>query len=101
MRAATAILITVFLAGCAHYEKLNSTSFTQTATGFQFRAVANPEHPLDDKVAESWRLSFLENYLEERHLCPNGYAIAERVPTLVDHETAGDSYDIRYDGACR
>ena len=56
---------------------------------------------LDDPVAESWRTGFLENYLEEHHLCPNGYTIAERVPTLVDHAAAGDSYDIRYEGACR
>jgi hypothetical protein len=101
MRVAAGILTAVLLTGCAHYEKLNSTSFTPTATGFQFRAVANPEHPLDDKVAESWRLGFLENYLEEHHLCPNGYTIADRVPTLGEHAAAGDSYDVRYEGACR
>jgi len=101
MRTKLVALAAVLLTGCAHYEKLDSTSFTQTPTGFEFRAVANPEHPLDDKVAESWRMGFLESDLEERHLCPNGYAIAERVPTLAEHSAAGDSYDIRYEGACR
>ena len=101
MRKTIVMLAAVLLAGCAHYEKLNTTSFTQTGSGFEFRAVANPEHPLDDPVAESWRTGFLENHLEERHLCPNGYTIAQRVPTLVDHSAAGDSYDIRYEGACR
>ena len=101
MRKTALMLAVALLAGCAHYEKLNATSFTRTASGFEFRAVANPEHPLDDRVAESWRLSFLENDLEERHLCPNGYNITARVPTLVDHSAAGDSYDVRYEGACR
>jgi hypothetical protein len=95
------ILAVALLVGCAHYEKLNSTSFTEKPSGFEFRAVANPEHPLEDAVAESWRMNFLENYLEEKHLCPNGYAISERVPTLTDHTAAGDSYGIRYEGACR
>jgi len=101
MRAKLVLLAGVLLAGCAHYEKLDTTSFTQTPTGFEFRAVANPEHPLDDPTAESWRTNFLENDLEEHHLCPNGYNISERVPTLTDHGAAGDSYDIRYEGACR
>ena len=101
MRRTVIVFSAALLAGCAHYEKLNTTSYTQTASGFEFRAVANPEHPLDDKVAESWRLSFLENDLVERHLCPNGYNIAERVPTLTDHAAAGDSFDIRYEGSCR
>jgi hypothetical protein len=101
MRRTVVILAAGLLAGCGHYEKLNTTSFTQTPSGFEFLAVANPEHPLDDPVAESWRTGFLENYLEEHHLCPTGYTIAERVPTLVDHAAAGDSYDIRYEGACK
>jgi hypothetical protein len=101
MRKTLSILALGLLAGCAHYEKLNTTSFTQTASGFEFRAVANPEHPLDDQAAEGWRMNFLENYLEEKHLCPDGYSIRERVPTLTDRSTDGDSYDIRYEGACR
>jgi hypothetical protein len=101
MRPRFALLTALLLAGCGHYEKLNSTSFSPTASGFEFRAVANPEHPLDDPAAEAWRTGFLENDLEENHLCPNGYSIRERVPTLVDHAAAGDSYDIRYEGACR
>jgi hypothetical protein len=101
MRWTGAILIAALLAGCAHYDKLNTTSFSQTASGFEFRAAANPEHPLDDKAAEAWRMNLLENYLEEHHLCPNGYNIAERVPTLGEQSAAGNSYDIRYTGSCR
>jgi hypothetical protein len=101
MRAMILMFAAGLLAGCAHYEKLNTTSFSQTASGFEFLAVANPEHPLDDPVAESWRTGFLENDLEEHHLCPSGYTIRERAPTLVDHSAAGDSYDIRYEGACK
>lgn len=97
----TIVLLAMLLAGCAHYEKLNSTSFTQTATGFQFRAVATPEHPLDDPAAETWRMQFLESDLLGNHLCPNGYTITERVPTLTEHSAAGDSYGIRYEGVCR
>jgi hypothetical protein len=101
MRMTVVMLAAAALAGCVDYEKLNTTSFTRTASGFEFRAVADPGHPLDDPAAESWRMNFLENDLEERHLCPDGYDIAERVPTLTEHGAAGDSYDIRYEGACR
>jgi hypothetical protein len=101
MRSTITLLLAALLAGCGHYERLNTTSFSRTPAGFEFRAVADPEHPLDDPTAEAWRKNFLENYLEEHHLCPNGYSIAERVPTLTDHGAAGDSYDIRYEGACR
>jgi len=100
-RTLTSIAALALLAGCVDYEQLNSTSFTGNATGFEFRAVANPQHKLDDPVAESWRLGFLENDLESRHLCPSGYTISQRTPTLTDHSAAGDSYDIRYDGACK
>ncbi len=95
------LLAAGLLAGCGHYERLNTTSFNRTASGFEFRAVANPEHPLDDQAAEAWRMNSLGNDLEGNHLCPNGYTISERVPTLVEHSAAGDSYDIRYEGACR
>ena len=101
MRKTLVVLSVGLLAACGHYERLNSTSFSKTPTGFEFRAVANPEHPLDDQTAESWRMNLLENHLEANHLCPNGYYIAERVPTLTDHAADGDSYDIRYEGACR
>lgn len=101
-RRSTILLVAAAsLAACGHYERLNTTSFTQTPTGFEFRAIADPEHPLDDQAAESWRTNYLENHLEAHHLCPNGYTITERVPTLTDHTAEGDSYDIRYEGACR
>ena len=101
MRKTALVFAAASLAACGHYERLDTTHFSQTPTGFEFRAVANPDHPLDDPTAESWRTNFLENYLEANHLCPNGYTITERVPTLTDHSDAGDSYDIRYEGACR
>src|SRR5581483_10054406 len=98
-RTLTSLAALALLAGCVDYEQLDTTSFTRTATGFEFRAVANPQHKLDDPVAEGWRLGFLEDDLEANHMCSSGYTIAERVPTLTDHSAAGDSYDVRYDGA--
>ena len=100
-QAVTSLAALALLAGCSTYEKLDTTSFTGTAAGFEFRAVANPQHKLEDPTAEAWRLNFLENDLESRNLCPRGYTISQRTPTLTDHSAAGDSYDIRYDGACK
>jgi hypothetical protein len=100
-RILTSLAALALLAGCVDYDQLNSTSFTRTAAGFEFRAVATPQHKLDDPVAESWRLGFLENDLEARNLCTGGYTIAQRTPTLTDHTAAGDSYDVRYEGACK
>jgi hypothetical protein len=89
----------LLLAGCTT-DKLN-TSFTTTATGFEFKGVANAAHPLDDPTAEAWRLGYLENYLEGNHLCPTGYTVTQRTPIVVNHTASGDAYDVIYDGHCQ
>jgi hypothetical protein len=89
----------LLLSGCST-DKLH-TSFTTTNSGFEFKGVANAEHPLDDPTAETWRHGLLESYLLENHLCPNGYAITERSPVLVEHTASGDHYDVIYEGHCQ
>jgi hypothetical protein len=47
-----AVLCLLF-AGGAYYQKTTTTSFAQLPDGFEFKAVADANHPLDDPVAES------------------------------------------------
>jgi hypothetical protein len=88
------------LAGCAWYERKTTTSFAPSAKGFEFRALADSDHKLDDPAAEKWRLRFLKTYLKDNNICPAGYTIRKRSPILRQTEPSGDVYDIFYEGRC-
>jgi hypothetical protein len=88
---------TAALAGCAHQDKPASTSFTPVAgNGFVYQAVGDAAYPEQSKVAEASRMQALQGYLDQNHLCPNGYKITSRTPAKVN----GNIVQITYEGVC-
>jgi hypothetical protein len=88
------------LAGCAWYERKTTTTFAVIGNGFEYKAIADADHKLDDPAAEKWRLRFLKAYLKDNDLCPTGYTIRKRSPILRQTEPGGEFYDIFYEGRC-
>jgi hypothetical protein len=94
------LLAVLPLCGCTYYERQTTTTFVTIPNGFEFKAIADSDHKLDDPEAEARRMGFLETYLEENHVCPTGYAIKKRNPILREHDPDGDFYDVFYQGRC-
>jgi hypothetical protein len=97
---ASCLLAASLLVGCAWYERQTTTTFAVIENGFEYKAIADADHKLDDPDAERWRLGFLETYLEENHICPAGYTIRKRSSILRETEPGGDFYDVFYEGRC-
>jgi hypothetical protein len=98
---ALCLLAASLLAGCAWYERQTTTTFALTPKGFEYKAIADADHKLDDPAAEKWRLGFLEAYLENGDICPAGYTINKRSPILRQTEPGGEFYDVFYEGRCK
>jgi hypothetical protein len=85
------------LAACAHQDRPQRTSFTPIdGNGFQYQAVGDAAYPEYSKVAEASRLQALQQYLDQYHLCPQGYKITSRSPKPVN----GNVVEITYLGVC-
>jgi hypothetical protein len=97
---AMCLLAASLLVGCTWYARQTTTTFAVTESGFEYKAIADADHKLDDPNGEAWRRNFLETYLEENHVCPAGYTIWKRNPILRETEPGGDFYDIFYEGRC-
>jgi len=65
-----------------------------------FEAKLTPEAPEDSEAGEAIRMEWLEGWLRQRGLCPNGYEIRERRP--YRREDANPyRYDLRYEVSCK
>jgi hypothetical protein len=96
-----AMLASLALAGCV--DRTSVSKFEPLASDeFRFEAAANSVlWPVDGPKAEAARMEWLETYLSNNHLCPNGYTITERKPVLVDSRPLGDAHTIYYRGRCK
>lgn len=68
--------------------------YTATADGITYRE--------GDPAAEAKRMEWLETYLQHNDMCPNGYAITDRIASVQNKPLIGTTvFDIRYTGECR
>lgn len=89
------------LAGCASYDRHAMTSFEPSGDSFRFEANADPViYPLDSAAAEQDRMVWLETYLSQNNMCPDGYTITERKPVITGEPLTGTDYRIFYQGHC-
>ena len=104
------IMLAGLLAGCADsLEK--STDFDRhrysqlvrpydRPDAIYFDVIFSPDYPAEDAAAEAVRLTWLAGWLEQRHLCPAGFEVAERRPFdyLEDNPAR---YEQRYVVRCK
>lgn len=89
------------LAACASQDRAALTEFEPLEAGaFRYEATSGPAYPLDSPTAEAERIRWLERYLADNALCPDGYQITERKVVLTDQVLFGDIHRIYYSGAC-
>lgn len=97
-----AVLAFIGLAGCyVPTDRQIVTDFEPTETGFKYRAPADTSiWPPDDPEAEANRMEWLERYLTDNAMCPNGYRITTRNVVVLRDAPLGTSYDVFYEGEC-
>ena len=65
-----------------------------------FDVMFDPSYPDGDPAAEAIRMKWLEAWLSQRKMCPNGYEILKRRPfDMLENNPA--RYDIRYEVKCK
>jgi hypothetical protein len=102
-----AVLLTVGCGPSIHDSKdfvRHSLSQLSTPTGggdfMWFDVKLTPEYPNDNPISEAKRMEWLQDWLEVRKLCANGYEILERRPfEFLEHNPG--QYDLRYKVQCK
>jgi hypothetical protein len=89
------------LGACSYLHKPESTEFTPTRGGFEFRAIADAAYPEDSPNGEAWRMRWLAQKLAATGVCPNGHDLVSRRPVLLSTGSLGSIYDVYYEGRCR
>lgn len=102
------LLAVLLLAGCSQmhespdYMRHTHSRITSPLNGgdfFWFDVKVTPELPLDNEAAEQQRQVWLQTWLLQRGMCPDGYEITERRPfEFLEHNPA--QLDIRYKVQC-
>ena len=104
------VLAAVLASGCAMEEKSRGdferhnnsilrTSY-QDESVLVFEAKAGAAYPADSEPAEAVRMEWLQAWLTQRGLCPNGYEIVGREPIPPGQPNFHDM-DLRYLVRCR
>jgi len=89
------------LAGCASVDRLYMTEFEPTgANEFRYKAFANAAYKPEDPESEATRIEWLQQYLTDNNLCPNGYVIDDRKSVYNGTILAAKTYDLIYYGHC-
>ena len=91
------LLTVMFLVGCESADRITATDFKPVAGGFNFRAPAGPQYPVDTPAGEASRMKMLDEWLTSNKVCPNGYVISSRQPV----QRTPFVHDVFYEGRCK
>ena len=96
------IPILLFLCACSAIDRLDHTEFKPIGqSAFEYKAIADVLYPEDSESAEAKRHQWLERYLADNGLCPNGYEITQRRAVHRFRGLLGTIVDIFYVGRCK
>ena len=100
---AFAIALLLLAAACTTQYKLGATSFEPVgASGFKYRGPVDAYTPPGpDTDSEKFRISMLQEYLDQNHLCPSGYEITSRIYIEKFKGLFGSLGDVFYEGKCK
>lgn len=98
------MLFVIAISGCSSMNKRIESRFEpyKSANGqqeFKFFAHSNRFSPEYDKDSENERMEWLQTWLTDNKMCPNGYVITQR--TVVDVGLGDAVKDIYYYGKCK
>lgn len=95
------LLAAILIAGCASHDRLAMTEF-ELLDGGPFRYVADTSlvYPLSTDQAEATRADWLEAYLADNGICPDGYTITERKTVQINDWIGEGVHKIYYTGEC-
>ncbi len=90
------------LCACSAMDRLAMTEFKPIDDStFEYKAAADAAYPEDSESAEAKRHQWLERYLADNGLCPNGYEITQRRAVHRFRGLLGSLVDIFYVGRCK
>jgi len=108
LRTLIILLPLVWLSGCAQmHESKDFVRHTNSAlvkardgsNTIQFQARAGSDFPENNPDAEAMRIRWLEDWLEVKNICPNGYKVLKRRPFEFLESNPGQ-YDLVYEIEC-
>lgn len=101
------LMLASLLGGCASTtgerpgDDERYTKLIPLPNGFRYIAAVDERYPEDGNQAESLRMEWLEEFIEDRELCPQGFVITERRPDRGRTPINGSLDHIYYTGVCR
>lgn len=80
-------------------DRLGATSFARgiSSSTFSFEARSNNIYPLNSSEGEAYRMSQLQEWLDDNSMCARGFEITSRSSV----HAAGAVHIISYDGRCK
>ena len=103
LSALAVVGLAVVLVGCDNDIRIRGTQFVPEADGrFIYISFADElEYPVNDPDAEATRMRWLNQYIEEEHICPTGqYEVTERTVSVVGSGWIQENYQVVYRGQC-
>jgi len=96
------VALILLLGGCETLDRQELTTFEPLKNNrFRYEAKAGPVYRPDTAAGERTRISWLQQYLTDNKLCPNGFTIEQRKVVLVRRAALADLYNIIYYGKCK
>lgn len=90
------------VAGCAGADRRMSSDFMMTSpTQFLMTASAAVNKPESSEKYEQERLDWIELYVAENGICPDGYDISFRNAVTNGRKLLGETHTVSYTGECR
>lgn len=94
----------LFLVGCAQMGKMDYTTFEPVITNgspneFKYMVKSNIFNPANDQTSEAERFQWLDMWLSDNEMCPNGYVIISR--KAIDLGYSDAVKHIYYVGKCK
>ncbi len=99
-------LLAALASGCAssgigNYDRhtMSRLYLTPDGNGIVFEASVSPDYPADSEAGEAARMLWIEQWLDQRNYCAEGFVVEERLPL----GSAADNpyqHDLRYTLRC-
>jgi hypothetical protein len=95
------LFLMILVTGCASLDRYDYTEFEPLDGGFRYVAISDFVYSLNGANAEAVRMEWLEKYLADNGVCPDGYTLTDRKAVLVNDWVGEGTHKIYYQGECK